>query len=161
MKNIKIIAIILALGSMQSCNLVELDETTDEAKVPVIVGPNTVPQTESVFMDYLHGETERSWTANGFTIFGINGFQDCRLDDTIILRADGTFTYNGGSTLCGAEDSQTVVNGSWEKTPDESSVVFVQGNNQYTATVTGLNDSLVVLSGRYIGLDINGVYSIN
>ena len=163
--------LILALGCVLligSCTLVDLDNPPADGSgngngqsAEVITGPNTVPNDLDTMLIYLRNESSKVWNASGFTIFGLSGFQDCRLDDVITLNADGTFSYDGGETLCGAEDNQRERSGTWEYDETQNMLTFLEGNSRFSAEITGLNNNQIVLKSRYIGLDINGSYRSN
>ncbi len=149
--------LILGLGA---CELVELDSPTSEDEVvfPTIDGPTTVPSEESALLQLLHNGSEKTWSAMGFTLFGLQGFQSCRLDDVITINSNGTFMYDGGEQLCGAEDNTRRQSGTW-RVDAGSRLMFEAGDRTYTAIVDGIDAENIVLSGEYIGLALKGHYT--
>ena len=147
-----------------SCEIVEIApvEAIDEEETPLIQGPSQTLSDEETFAFYLHGGNTKSWAAQGFTISGISGFQQCRLDDNMVLGEDGTYQYDGGETLCGAEDNQRLKTGTWEIEFDESMLIFNKGTQiEYQVIVSGLDENTIVLDGTYFGLEIRGIYISN
>lgn len=147
-----------------SCNLATLDdpivegEEQTEQEEDRVTGPNSIPSLAQ-FETLFHGDTEKVWAGAAFTLAGFDGFQDCRLDDTITVNADGTYSYDGGSNLCGAEDSQQTRTGTWRILDEGSNILFDEGTNrEYEADVVGLVQDTIRLSGDYLGLEINGLY---
>lgn len=144
-----------------ACSLVELDEPLDEDPMDGIDIPTTRPTTIEAFNMAFHGGSERSWTAISFQLAGFDGFQGCRLDDTMMINADGTYEYDGGENLCGAEDDTRMKTGTWEVINGGRNVLFDQGtSNEYMAEVNGFENGVIALSGQYVGLEIMGVYRI-
>lgn len=153
----------IALG-MTSCELATLDEPTaegeqgEEQEEERVTGPTTRPAAAE-FEQLFHGGSEKVWAGEAFTLAGFNGFQDCRLDDQITINSDGTYLYDGGNTLCGAEDNEQTRNGTWRIINDGENIIFDEGTNrEYQADVVGLVQDSITLSGDYLGLEINGLY---
>ena len=145
-----------------SCEITQLNQPDDEEEIDVVEGPTVAPTSTAEFENLFHGGGQRSWKTISFTFMGVGGIQDCRLDDSMTINADGTYEYDGGANLCGAEDSERVRTGTWEVTNDGRNIVFDSGTvNEYTADVTGAEDDQIALSGQYIGLNVSGVYQIN
>ena len=153
------------ITSFAACQLVELEEPgpgETDSEAQLITGPTTVPADEATFLEYLHNGTDgmRTWSAKGFTLFGLRGFQSCRLDDEVSINADGTYTYDGGVELCGTEDNERTKSGTWEL-GENNTIIFDPGTDQaYEAKVTGLDQGEIVLSGTYLGLEIRGQYQV-
>ena len=58
------------------------------------------------------------------------------------LRSDGTYTYDGGANLCGAEDNVRMRTGTWRLINNGNNILFDEGlSNEYTANVEGLEDN--------------------
>lgn len=151
------------VGSLiySGCNLVDLDEAAESGEMDLFDIPTDLPESEMVLNEAFHGGSERTWGALLFQLAGFDGMQDCRLDDTMNIMADGTYQYDGGAVLCGAEDDQRIKTGTWRAVNQGKSIVFDEGtSNEYTAEVTGLENDLIALSGQYLGLTITGVYQI-
>ena len=100
---------------MLSCDIVEV--TPDQnpngsggnSSDMINRGSEIIPADSVEFAALLHGNSSRVWSAEQFTLAGLNVFQSCRLDDQIQLINDGTYSYDGGDLLCGAEDNQQFI----------------------------------------------------
>ncbi len=155
------------IGSIASCNVVEIDSlnATDNNDVLLtdegLQGPTTIPSSESEIMSLLHDDSNKVWDSEGFTLLGMSGFLPCRLDDKMTLAADGTYIYNGGTSLCGAEDNTRIKEGTWELAEDLASIIFTEGSNSYAAKLIGITTDQITLCGDYQGLEINAVYTSN
>ena len=144
-----------------SCDVVDLEHPAEDTEDMMEILPSTIPDSIEDFEYALHGGTERAWSTISFTLAGLEGVQDCRLDDVVSLRSDGTYTYDGGANLCGAEDNVRMRTGTWRLINNGNNILFDEGlSNEYTANVEGLEDNRLVLTGQYIGLVIRGVYDV-
>ena len=158
MKN-SIFALIVLGFTFYSCDVIELSSGVETpADNDIIQGPQTIPSDQAQFLEFLHGTESKSWDATGFTIAGISGFQDCRLDDQIKIFADGTYQYNAGSLLCGAEDNQSTRSGTWTLDLAQSSIIFQIDGDSFEALVIGLDSEGIVLNGSYAGLPLAAQY---
>jgi len=150
-----------------SCDVIEIEQlnSTNDDTTSVtedgLQGPTTVPSIHSEVLAFLHGGSNKAWDAEGFEIFGMSGFLTCRLDDSMILSSDGDYLYDGGSSLCGAEDDTRVKEGTWELSEDLKSIVFTEGTNSYSAKLIGITTDQITLQGDYQGLELNAVYTSN
>lgn len=154
----------LPVLSLVSCELTMLAEPVEgnENMGMEIFEPRTIPSPIAEFRNMFHADTLLTWSAVSFTLAGFDGFQDCRLDDLIVVKSDGTYDYDGGEVLCGAEDSQRFRSGTWEIINNGNNILFDEGTNrEYTAKVNGLGNSTISLSGEYLGLEIKGIYTSN
>lgn len=163
----KKVLLICLLGFLASCNLVEIKEGANQETDPLGTIPS-YPSSEAQFTQFFHSNDGHTWLADGFTLAGTSGFLDCRLDDQIILKASstnslvGTYEYNGGTILCGAEDNKTSKFGTYQIDFESKSITFDGGtSNETTATVSGLDETTIVLEGSYLGMTIRGKYLIN
>lgn len=157
------LALSILLG-FTSCNLATLNdpivegEEQTEQEEERVTGPNSIPDLTE-FETLFHGNSQKVWAGAAFTLAGFNGFQDCRLDDIITVNADGTYSYDGGNNLCGAEDNVRTRTGTWRILNNGDNILFDEGTNrQYEADVVGLVQDTIRLSGDYLGLEINGLY---
>lgn len=146
-----------------SCEVLEFNSRLETPfGTDLIEGPDTTPADEGLFIAFLHGATSKVWSAQGFTIAGLSGFQDCRLDDTIELFANGSYSYQSGTLLCGAEDNQTTRSGTWELLFEQGIIQFETGTNEtFQAVIVGLDLDNIVLSSTYLGLSIEASYQTN
>ncbi|MEO1050382.1 MAG: lipocalin family protein [Bacteroidota bacterium] len=154
---------------LHACGIVEVDSPIDGGDGNGGDGPGDVINVSEIdvtdstaFANELHNESSKTWAATGFTLAGLNGFLDCRLDDTMTLSADGTYSFDGGDVLCGAEDNQRNREGTWTISFSNGTLTFDEGTvNEVTAEVIGLRTDTVALQGQYIGLEIRGEYISN
>ena len=159
----------IVLIGFSSCELVELEEMQQQVGMqdpmdpedPVeSLVPTSIPNNTDTVMQYLTNGTIKTWNALAFTIEDISGLQQCRLDDVIELNIDGTYTYDGGNVLCGAEDNTQTRQGTWMFSMEDLELVFDEGTPNETVTeLTGLDKNSVAISGSYFGLDVLGVYN--
>lgn len=157
---------VIVLAFLASCNLVEVRETGTEDVDPLGTIPS-FPTTEANFTQLFHSTSGQAWDADGFTLAGNTSFLSCRLDDQMMLMANetnpliGTYEYNGGDDLCGAEDDQVSKFGTYQINFTNKTVVFDAGtNNESVASVVGLDENEIVLEGSYLGLKIRGKYKL-
>jgi len=158
---------VLTLGAT-SCEVVELDNPEIEAALQSEpepeehVIPSTVPMDEAELLQYLTDGDTKSWNAASFTLESIDGFQQCRLDDTFVFDIDGTYVYDGGSTLCGAEDNTATRTGNWVIAMDNLQLTIDQGSpNEFSAEIIGFVENRIALKTAYMGLEVIGVYDAN
>ncbi len=167
MKTILTYIVALITISITSCDVVEIDQlnATDSNDGLLaqkgLQGPVNVPSSEVEILNLLHDGSNKLWESEGFILFGMSGFLSCRLDDKMTLSADGLYTYDGGSSLCGAEDNARVKEGTWKLATDLLSIVFTEGSNSYKAELVGLTNDQITLRGDYRGLEVNAVYASN
>ena len=145
------------------CQVIELGPELNEAENnQTIEGPRNTPTSLEQFQEYLFGTDSKTWQASGFTLAGISGFQNCRLDDRIEIRADGTYEYQSGDQLCGAEDQLRQRSGNWSLLFEERLIQFETGTGEtFEALILGLDPQNIVLSSSYMGLAIEASYRSN
>lgn len=163
----KKVLFICFLAFLASCDLVKIQEEGTKEVDPLGEIP-TLPATESEFTQLFHSDAGHTWQADGFTLAGTEGFLNCRLDDKIILKANttnsliGTYEYNGGNDLCGAEDDKKSKFGTYQIDFENAKVIFDGGtDNETSAAISGLDDKSIVLEGSYLGMTIRGKYLLN
>lgn len=157
---LKFFALLTVLSALSACSLVELESPSPQESIPSPVG---TPASEAAFVSALTNDDNRQWEAVTFELEGLNGFQNCRLDDTFTFFADGTYRYDGGEVLCGGADDQRVKTGIWEIEFDNLRIVFDRGTSlETTASLSGLENNRMELLGQVeiFGqmLDIQGIY---
>jgi len=151
------------LISFGACDVVSIDSgmLPSESENSIVfedLYPTSVANAHSV----LTGAGSRSWSVSSFTIENISGFQQCRLDDQIVMNTDGSFAYDGGGLLCGAEDSDQLKSGTWSLDYTTRTLTFVPDiGDQIELYVETLTGQEVVFSTSYIGLDILGKLNKN
>jgi len=160
MKITKLIAMLISISTLCGCSLVELDSPAPAAEVDSPIG---TPLSEASLLSALTNDGARQWDAVTFELEGLNGLQNCRLDDSFSFFNDGTYRYDGGTVLCGGADDQRVKTGVWEIDFDNLTIVFDRGTSlANSATISGLQDNRMELIGQVeiFGqmLDIEGIY---
>jgi len=114
-----------------------------------------------LFNDQIAGQTSKEWYATDFTMEGIPGLLSCRLDDTITIFRDGTYSYDGGELNCGGEDVDSK-NGTWEVDLENQTILF-DGNE--VAEIVSITETELTLAGVYSSdtfgtFDVEGTYEI-
>jgi len=149
--------IILVLYS--SCELAQLEEPSELSDNEMQL-PTSLPVSEEEFGDLFHGNSIKTWVAMSFSVGSLE-LQDCRLDDNIIINSEGTYEYDGGSDLCGAEDNRQNKSGTWSINESLSKITFTDGATSYSADLAALVSDTLVVHGNYLGLTVEGVYVTN
>lgn len=167
MKNIfrsPLLYTILTLGACNSFDQAAFDEgfNTDDAKAYEV--PAKLPSSEEQFSVLLHGEEKNEWLAQEFYLEGLLGNQDCRLDDQMILRADLTYLFDGGSMSCGGSDVSTR-SGVYRQDYAQGRLIFDEGtSDEVIVNVSGLDEGVIALSGEVdvfgVPMTIKGVYTV-
>lgn len=149
-----------ALLALVSCNESD-DEPQSGGNPESNIDGSEIMANDSIELKMaIDGGSERAWSADAFTLAGSTSFTSCRLDDVMQFNADGTYVYDGGEVLCGAEDDQFVKTGTWEIDFENQRILFDLGtSNQTAATIIGLSDNELRVQGTYMMLDVRGIYS--
>jgi len=104
----------------------------------------------------------QTWDTDKFSfdgVFSAMDIHDCRLDDQMEIKADGTYTYMGGEKLCGNEDNQSIKSGTWDLDENLKFVLFDKGeDNEFEATIDFFEEGRILLSGSYFGIPVSGEY---
>jgi hypothetical protein len=161
LKKISIKFLMCILILISGCDLVSLEEpaSDNDQLNNDIIGPQTIPSNLEDYGRYFHNNSTKTYAAISFTLATLSGLQDCRLDDHMTIYADGRYQYDGGTLLCGAEDSEKLRSGTWVIIENGNALIFDQGTvREYRVNVDGLSESEIALTGGYLGLQIVGVY---
>ncbi len=148
-----LIVLSLFITSIVACDVVSDQEveptgpTEEETRLRTLDEENMVepPSDSAQLAQKLHGDVSKTWSTVAFTIEGMDGLLDCRLDDIMVLSADGTYRFNSNGTRCGMEDAETKA-GVWSFDEEALTLTFDDG---FTASISSLTDSQIVLSGVY------------
>lgn len=143
-----------------ACDVINLDTppTDDPLDQNVTVsGPNTLPSSQDTFISYLSGSNGKTWNASQFTLQGMDGFQNCRLDDVMTLESDGSYQFDGGNVSCGGED-QREAQGTWNLDFENNRLSFVLGGDTFEGEVVGLTENTLVIRGTYLGMTVEARY---
>ena len=117
--------------------------------------------TEADLMIALANDETKKWEATGFTMQLIDNFQSCRLDDVLSLNNNGTYNYDGGNVLCGAEDNERLKSGVWELNYQERKLIFDRGTSEEVELyIEEASDTKVIVSSTYMQLKVVGRYEI-
>lgn len=121
-----------------------------------------VAMDEAEFKAIIDGDGEKVWEASAFTLAGLTTFTACRLDDSMTFKSDGTYEYNGGQDLCGAEDNAFIKTGTWEVNFDDATIIFDKGtSNEEVGEVIGMTETEIRLKGAYMMMEVRGIYTSN
>ncbi|MEO9967534.1 MAG: lipocalin family protein [Reichenbachiella sp.] len=146
---------------LSACSVV-VEESIDSSDpdVSTITFANEYPASSIDANTFLLGGSSRIWQTIAFTIEGVNGFQNCRLDDEIELREDGTYYYDGGEMLCGAEDNQKIKQGEWRLDEESRTLIFDEGAETQTEIyIESLTEEEMVISTHYYQWKVVGKFS--
>jgi len=137
------------------------DEDNTNPSTDNTIGEADIVANDSIeFKTHIDGGTAKIWMASGFTIAGLTTFTECRLDDEFVFNADGTYTYDGGIDLCGAEDNERIKTGIWELDFRNRTILFDKGSsNEEPARVIGLNENEIRVNGSYMTMEVRGIYT--
>lgn len=153
-----LIRLFLLAFAISACSVVEVEDIDNENTE--INFDSTFPNSAIDVDAYLLGGESRTWTTLEFTIDGVNGFQNCRLDDQIQLNSDKTYNYDGGDMLCGAEDDQKLKSGIWEVDVDNRILTFDAGTDQEAIFhIESLNAEEIVVRSQYYSWEVLGKFT--
>ncbi len=142
------------------CNESDDDAPSNTATDNTIGEADIIAGDSLEFKTLIDGGDTKMWMASGFTLAGLTTFTDCRLDDEMVLNANGTCMYNGGMNLCGAEDNQQVKSGTWELDFANTTILFDKGTSrEEAALVIGLSENEIRLDGTYMFMEVRGIYT--
>ncbi|MEQ9288554.1 MAG: hypothetical protein RIG77_16660 [Cyclobacteriaceae bacterium] len=144
---------------VQSCGVVSLDEEMPGQLITI--NSSEYPGTEAQLMTALTNNSSKNWGTTGFTLQVLRNFQTCRMDDKLSLASDGTYAYDGGDLLCGAEDDQRLKTGTWEMAFEERRLTFDKGTSEEISLyVEEASDTKVIVSSTYMRLRVVGKYEV-
>lgn len=162
MKNalrLSIFYLTLLLSACNSFDQETFDEGLEDQENLKYTIPTTIPGSEDQFKLLLHGTEKNQWMAKEFTLEGL-GTQDCRLDDMMILRQDGTYQFDGGKMSCGGDDVVSK-SGVYRIDYDNKKLIF---DEEVAVNVSGLAQGVIALDGTVsifgISMKISGVYTV-
>lgn len=159
MKILKFFLCICCLYWVPSCGVVSLDE--EMAGQLIAINSSEYPGTEAELMTVLTNNSSKNWNTTGFTLEVLRNFQSCRMDDRLSLASDGTYEYDGGDLLCGAEDDQKLKTGTWEMGFQERRLTFDRGTGEEISLyVEEASDTKVIVSSTYMRLRVVGKYEV-
>lgn len=149
---------LLLISICAGCSVVEVEQSTEERSDINVDG--TFPNSAIDVNEYLLGGSSRTWTTLEFTIDGVEGFQQCRLDDQIVLHEDNTYNYDGGDSLCGAEDDQKLKSGVWAIDVDKRTLTFDGGSaREAVFYIESLTEEAIVVSSHYYSWKVMGKFT--
>lgn len=168
MKNYYLFRLLCLLVLLVSCDSFDQDAFNrghQEGQNLDYVVPTSTPQSVEEYDIFLHGEEQNLWVAREFILEGLQGFQDCRLDDTFTIRRDGTYQFNGGDMSCGGEDVSNQ-SGTYRKDYDNNRLIFDEGTErQVIMTINGLEQGVIAVSAEVlifgVPMSIEGVYTVS
>jgi hypothetical protein len=147
---------------------VACDSSEDESPNATNNGPGAIENgeieamNEAEFKSFIDGDGEKAWAARAFTLAGQTSFTACRLDDIITFKADGTYEYDGGEDLCGAEDNAFLKSGTWDVNFEDLTITFDRGtSNEEVGEVIGITENEIRVKGSYMMMEVRGLYTSN
>lgn len=153
-----LIRLFLLALAISACSVVEVEDVDNENAE--INFDSTFPNSAIDVNAYLLGGESRIWTTLEFTIDGVDGFQNCRLDDQIQLNSDNTYDYDGGDMLCGAEDDQKLKSGTWMVDVDNRTLTFDAGTDREGVfQIESLNAEEIVVRSQYYSWEVLGKFT--
>ena len=166
---------LLLLSVVVACEIVETGSDSDQTPTPgmidesgdqqVALGSGNIPNDPQAFGRMLHNDSAKTWEASEFALEGLSMFQGCRLDDVVTLLADGTYTYDGGTQLCGAEDDSRNRSGQYAFDATLGTLTFEPGTAaEAVAQLVTLEDGNLVFtavyaSSRFGSFDVTASYT--
>jgi len=167
MKNLaKIILSILIILGLFSCTVVDNEETlpidnADNSNNSEILYNPVLISDSLDLVKKIAGDNMKTWTASRFTLSGSTLFTSCRLDDIMTFNRDGSYRYDGGNQLCGAEDNRRVKTGNWTTDFEKKTILFDEGTlKEYSAVIIGFSDTELRLRGTYMSMEVRGEYQV-
>lgn len=146
------------IAILSACSVVEEGQMDSENSD--IDYDSTFPNSEIDVNAFLLGGESRTWTTLEFTIDGVEGFQNCRLDDQIELKSDNSYNYDGGDMLCGAEDDQKIKSGTWEVNVENQTLTFDKGTDRESVfSIESLDAEEIVVSSQYYSWEVMGKFT--
>lgn len=152
----------LLISACNSFDQEAFDEGFENAQILEYTIPTTIPESNDQFKLLLHGTEKNQWVAKEFTLEGLLGAQDCRLDDIMTLRQDGTYQFDGGKMSCGGDDVVSK-SGVYRIDYDNKKLIFDEGAaDAVIVNVSGLAQGVIALDGEVsifgVSMTIKGVY---
>lgn len=160
MKNL-IPALLLSALVVVACSKDDEGPETNSSSNQLSIDAGEILAADSAAMKLsIDNGNAKTWATSAFTLAGRTTFTSCRLDDTMEFNADGTYIYNGGSNLCGAEDDEQIKTGTWEIDFQNRRVIFDKDTNlEAIAKVIGQNDAELRLQGSYMAMEVRGIFT--
>ena len=152
----KLLLIITTGFLLFSCSKDE--KKSDEVTPAVTSEESNYPASRDELISNLTKDDSKSWGESSFTTVGI-GVQECRADDVMRLKNDGTYIYNNGEILCG-DDVQSK-SGTWETNFEAKTITFDKGTSEEnTAEISSATQNELAVKGVWNGITITGIYSV-
>ena len=167
-KTIKLFAVAgLVALTIVSCKKKDSDDSTtaDTTNTTATNGTNNsdptpsqdFPADEVSFKTAIANNDTKNWGEATFELAGV-GVQDCRHDDIMTLKGDGTYSYDNGALTCGTDEATKT--GTWEANFTAKTITFDKGeSDEYSADIVSLSNTKFVLKGKWNGMDISGTYA--
>jgi hypothetical protein len=157
----------IALFFFSSCEVLELDSLNSNSSInqkeKELILSSNIEDTDSVsYRILITGNADKTWRTDDFTLGGSDKLTFCRIDDLMTFNSNGTYIYDGGKNLCGAEDDERIKSGTWKVFYSSDEILFDEGtDDEYLAKIIGLNESEIRLKGSYFLSEVRGKYSNN
>lgn len=155
-KHLTIFSLIISFAMITiSCEKKSIEPEEDSPHTDN-TGATNYPTEQTDFNTALYNDASKTWGNGVFKVLGI-GVEDCRYDDQMSLKSDGTYSYNNGSNLCGG-DLQTK-NGAWEANFTARTITFDKGtSDENVATIKTLDNFSMTVEGTWLNMNLSGAY---
>ena len=155
--------LLICIGACSSFDQEAFNKGVQDGQEPDYTMPTEVTSDEDQFKLLIHGVEKNEWIAKEFTLEGLLGFQDCRLDDTMTLRQDGTYEFDGGVMSCGGDDV-LVRSGVYIQDYINKRLIFDEGtSDEVVMQINGLDQGVIAVSGQVaifgVPMTVQGVYT--
>lgn len=152
-----------AILLLASCGEDNDEPNQDNTTADVTIESSSIAANDSLELKTnIDGGSSKVWRTSAFTLAGSSSFTSCRLDDEMQFEADGTYMFNGGEQLCGAEDNQTFRQGTWELDFENNQVIFdKETSREVTADLIGSSEDELRLKGSYMMMEVRGIFIAN
>jgi hypothetical protein len=140
MQHVKTMLACMAATLLFSCSKKDEDKTT-----PVTPSTDKLVGSWKTIADVADRPVHH-WSSTEFTTDLWTLEKDCRKDDLLIFKADGTYATDEGATKCNATDEQTSEASPWKKSG--STLTITEDGIDYNVTINKLDDSSLVITGQ-------------
>jgi hypothetical protein len=140
MQHIKTLMACMAATLLFSCS-----KKDEEKTIPVI------PLTDKLVGSWktISAVADRPvhhWSSTEFTTDLWTLEEDCRKDDLLVFKADGTYFEDEGPTKCKITDEQVTGSSPWKKSG--GTLTIIEDGIDYTYTIDKLEGSTLVMTGQ-------------
>lgn len=140
MQHIKTLMACMAASLLLSCSKKDEDKTT-----PVTPSTDKLVGSWKTISD-IADRPVYHWNTSELVTDIWDRERDCRKDDLLIFKADGTYVEDEGASKCDTADEQILYGGSWKKSG--SKLTVTEDGTDYAYTIDKQDDSTLVMTGQ-------------